>query len=265
MTKRQCNQNFNEDFNRLCGEVHAPPFQGNQFGATCDLRTKDIKSAVLEQIREFPAHVAMSFVLTDMDYVEALMDKDVSILVNKGENLTEETAARMALLGCTIPKTQFPDARLAHIVARDKSLDFGLLDGVRTFGNEKQAIRGAIPLGHSRGLCSGDLVKKKVVFRCLSTGTFNFSNNAPNSFEMWQTWYGPEMADFFFKYWVDIYSVSERLCNIRPGLTPEFTYVKKPGAYKVYVCPDCGVPLRTYSLTKNDRLRCPQCGEKYTE
>ena len=263
MTKRQCNQNFNKDFNRLCAEVHAPAFQGNQFLPESDLRTTDIKEAILQQINDYPVHVALSFILTDMDYIEALMDKDVSIIVNKSEHLTEENIAKMATLGCTIPKTRFPDMHLAHIVARDKSLDFGLLDGVRTLGNEKQVIRGAIPLGHARGLCSGKLVGKKVSFECFSRGTFNFSNNASNSFEMWETDYDPERAKGFFGYWRDLYSVSERLCNVRPGLTPEFTYVKKVPTYKKYVCPDCGVPLRTYSAHADDRLRCPQCGEKY--
>lgn len=266
MSNVPMNQNFNEDFRTLCGDPNAPAFAGNFSGKDVEFRTQDIKGAVIDQLQKYHVHLGSAYVLTDPDILRALHHRDVSIVVQKSARLSEEQQEVYARLGCTLSKKSI-HPRLAHCTPRNPVYaDAGIPDGVRWYGNIESPGRvGAIPVGHHKMLISGYMNNRrtKVTFVAASLGSYNFSMNAPNSFESWVTLKNPAVVASMVDTWVNLYSVSERLNNRRQGMTPDLMYTKTPAPYAGITCPKCDERLRTYPARMENTFRCPMCGALY--
>ena len=262
MTQVPMNQNFNEDFRTLCGDVGAPAFFANFLSKDIDVRTQDIKKAVVEQIENYEVHIGCAYVLTDPDILYAMGQREVSMIVQKSGRLSLKLQDTYSRLGCTFSRQSISN-RLAHCTHRNpKYTDIGIPDGVRWYGNiDQRRLSGVIPVGHHKLLISGTPTKNKskINFKEASLGSYNFSINAASSFESWVTIKNPAVIASMVEMWVDLYSVSERLNMRRLGLTPDLTYTKKLIKYAGMKCPTCKRLLRTYPIEEENTLYCREC------
>jgi hypothetical protein len=215
---------------------------------------------------------AVAFGLTDSFLLNILANMNTLAIVQK--TFTSPGLLEKYLrLGCKIPRGDMPGNIFSHLVRKDGQDDLGILDGLRWLGDFTITTRllknEARPYLHSKLLIvmihddKGNLIPHVAYL-----GSANFTANAEKGFELINRTqdidYISKLFDVFGYYW----SLSEGLYNFSQGLTPTYTWLKKPGKFTAAVC-KCGVSssLKTSWVNGDDKeyyphrvLRCEKCG-----
>lgn len=215
----------------------------------------------------------VAFGLTDGLLLDILANMNTLAIVQKtftSPGLIE----RYLRLGCKIPRGDMPGNIFPNLVRKDGQNDFGILDGFRWLGDFHITTRllknEGRPFLHTKLLVvlthdeKGNLVPYVAYL-----GSANFSVNAEKSFELISRTtdadYIRKLFDVFGYYW----SLSEGAYNFSQGLTPTYTWVKKPVKVTVPACKSCGGSgaLKTLWVNGDDNdpsphrlLLCEKCG-----
>ena len=220
-----------------------------------------------------------SFIVTHPTVLEALQDVDTVIITQKytprGHNLVE----LYGKIGCTYPRSAFPGNIIPHLVRRDAQKDYGLIDGVRFFGNIHQTVR--LVQNEQRAFFHPKVVigldppksrSKKLQSAYLFDGSSNISVNAEHSFEHMRLTTAREEVDAFFKGFAHYWSLSEGIHNLSIGVESRYDWVKKSVVYPALpVCTGCGKHTKMKTLWVPDirnpnnaiqKLVCAECKQR---
>lgn len=216
-----------------------------------------------------------AYVLNNFRILDALEGANVMAVVQK-DSFKVAILERYVNFRCLYPRSAFPGDIIPHLERRDGQNDFGLIEGVRLFGNyyptprlRKNENR---PLGHDKLLVCliPDVRTSKLAAKISWAGGMNLSNNAEVSFEFITRDYNSIIPEIAYQAIANTFSHSEGLYNFAYGVQHTYEWKKKPVKFPVAPpCTKCGgkqiVPVWISYIKPSisvRQLKCLDCGDE---
>jgi phosphatidylserine/phosphatidylglycerophosphate/cardiolipin synthase-like enzyme len=190
---------------------------------------KDIKEVILGEISATPCMVGCIAWLTDFDILKAMAERDVQIIVQKEDflrpdlNSTDKFKKKIKTLYSKI-NTKIERHWHQCTAGKLSYCSDPTLDGIRCVGNYNREKKPAMPRMHNKFLVLGDNLNKAGRFEPwgVITGSFNYTNNANNSFENIVVIRDKKIAEAYYKEWGQILAFSEPLNWESDWVAPEY-------------------------------------------
>jgi phosphatidylserine/phosphatidylglycerophosphate/cardiolipin synthase-like enzyme len=222
------------NLNELYIETHDDIYDGNQIDYSyeskkVDVVFKNIKERIINEITFTPCMVGCIAWLTDFDILKAMAERDVQIIVQKEDFLRPDLGSSDQFkntLKDLYSKINTKIQRHWH-TCRAKDLSFcsdPTLEGIRCVGNYNRERKPAMPRMHNKFLVLGDNLNKEGRFEPwgVITGSYNYTNNANNSFENIVVIRDKKIANAYYNEWGQILAFSEKLNWEFDWVQPEY-------------------------------------------
>lgn len=222
------------NLNELYIETHDDIYDGNQIDYSYDSKKidvvfKNIKDRIINEINATPCMVGCIAWLTDFDILKAMTERDVQIIVQKEDFLRPDLGSNDKFkntLKDLYSKINTEIGRHWH-TCRAKDLSFcsdPTLEGIRCVGNYNRERKPAMPRMHNKFLVLGDNLNKEGRFEPwgVITGSYNYTNNANNSFENIVIIRDKKIANAYYNEWGQILAFSEKLNWEFDWVQPEY-------------------------------------------
>ncbi|MFI5390405.1 MAG: hypothetical protein ACHQYQ_03505 [Bacteriovoracales bacterium] len=195
---------------------------------------RDLETKLIEQIEKYPIILGCVAWLTNFRIIEAMQNKDISIIVQKEDFLRPESHSKnwhiklhekYFYLKNNLTRYELPGIANQLSVGRDPSIA-----PIRCLGNHNSQKKLTHPRMHNKFLvfCHSenknlnDYGHIEIIPNAVWSGSFNFSENANNSFENAILIENKEISMAYAKEYSQIFALSEPLDWETPWMEPEY-------------------------------------------